>query len=298
MSLKQKIINLIFIVGPFFAIGYLVYRCWGSQWLSWVDAVIFVVSYLLTCAGISIGYHRFFTHRAFKTSPIMVAVLGVLGSMAVEGRVIHWVADHRVHHNFSDQEGDPHSPHLHGDGIIGQIKGLFHAHVGWFFKESPDFEEKYAKDLLADPVTKTVDRLFFPLALLSLLIPALIGYAVFGSFAGALSAFLWGGVVRMFLLHHVTFSVNSICHFVGRRRFKTKDQSRNVWWLALLSLGESWHHNHHAFPSSASHGLAKWEIDLSAVLISAMEKAGVVWDVVKITPELQAKRRAAAIISP
>jgi stearoyl-CoA desaturase (Delta-9 desaturase) len=293
MSLRQKITNLLALSIPFAAFIYAIVSLWGT-WVSTTDLVILAVGYFLTCLGISIGYHRYFTHRSFMTSRPLVLVMGILGSMAVEGRVITWVADHRQHHNFSDREGDPHSPHLHGDSLGGTLKGLFHAHMGWFFLDDHSADKgKYAKDLQADPVIRFVDRTFTYSVIASLALPFLAGFLVTGRLGGGLTALLWGGAVRIFLLHHVTFSVNSICHFIGRQDFKTKDESRNVWWLALFSLGESWHNGHHAFPSSAAHGLKRWQVDVTATLIDMLERVGLVWDVVRIKPELLAKRAAA-----
>ena len=293
MLLRQKITNLLALSIPFAAFLYAIVSLWGT-WVSTTDLVILGVGYLLTCLGISIGYHRYFTHRSFKTSRPLVLVMGILGSMALEGRVITWVADHRQHHSFSDREGDPHSPHLHGDGLAGTLKGLFHAHMGWFFLDDHNADkDKYAKDLLSDRVIRFVDRTFAYSVIASFALPFLAGWLITGRLGGGLTALLWGGAVRIFLLHHVTFSVNSICHFIGRRDFKTKDESRNVWWLALFSLGESWHNGHHAFPSSAAHGLKRWQFDATASLITMLERFGLVWDVVRIKPELLAKRAVA-----
>jgi stearoyl-CoA desaturase (Delta-9 desaturase) len=293
MLLRQKITNLLALSIPFAAFLYAIVSLWGT-WISTTDLVILGVGYVLTCLGISIGYHRYFTHRSFKTSRPLVLVMGILGSMALEGRVITWVADHRQHHSFSDREGDPHSPHLHADGLAGTLKGLFHAHMGWFFLDDHNADkDKYAKDLLSDRVIRFVDRTFAYSVIASFALPFLAGWLITGRLGGGLTALLWGGAVRIFLLHHVTFSVNSICHFIGRRDFKTKDESRNVWWLALFSLGESWHNGHHAFPSSAAHGLKRWQFDATASLITVLERFGLVWDVVRIKPELLAKRAVA-----
>ncbi|MBA2475667.1 MAG: acyl-CoA desaturase [Actinobacteria bacterium] len=268
---------------------------WGN-FITWRDVTILVVGYLLTCLGISVGFHRLFTHRAFETSRPLRYGLAALGSMAVEGSVITWVADHRKHHNFADREGDPHSPHVgRGDGVREALAGLFHAHVGWLWGDQAHADERrYAKDLLADRGLVWVTRLFFPLVGLSLLLPFAAGWALGGTLGAGLQALFWGGLIRIFLLHHVTWSVNSVCHFVGRRRFQVRDESRNVWWLALLSLGEAWHHNHHAFPSSAFHGLKRWEIDVSGLLIALLARLGLVWKVVRIAPELQARRELGA----
>jgi len=222
------------------------------------------------------------------------AVLAVLGSAAIEGPVISWVADHRKHHTFADQEGDPHSPHVdHGVGWRGAFKGLLHAHVGWLFIHTQrGLRRRYARDLVDDPVVSFVDRKFFVWAVGGLLLAFALGWAIGGSLYAGLTGLLWGGAVRMLVVHHVTFSINSLCHFFGRRRFDTDDESRNLLWLAPFSFGESWHNNHHAFPTSAEHGLRKWELDPSALLIRALEKVGLVWDVVRVDREHQERRAA------
>jgi stearoyl-CoA desaturase (delta-9 desaturase) len=261
--------------------------------LRWPDLVVLAVTYTLTGLGITVGFHRLFTHRSFKTSPAMRGLLGAFGSAAVEGPLIEWVSNHRKHHQFSDQPGDPHSPHVdHGVGWRGALKGLFHAHVGWIFNgDAMADEQRYGKDLLADPVARFVDRMFVLWVLAGLAFPFGLGYALTGTLAGALTGLLWGGAVRMFLLHHATFSINSLCHYFGSRRFATDDQSRNVLWLALPTLGEAWHNNHHAFPTSARHGLRWWQLDPSAWLISGMERIGLVSDVIRISPERQLTAR-------
>jgi stearoyl-CoA desaturase (delta-9 desaturase) len=207
----------------------------------------------------------------------------------VEGPVIEWVANHRKHHCCSDQPGDPHSPHLeHGPGWRGALAGLYHAHIGWIFRgDALANRERYAKDLLEDPVVSFVDRTFLLWVLVGLAFPFLLGCALTGSVVGGLTGLLWGGAVRMFCLHHATFSINSLCHFFGRRRFETADESRNVFWLALPTLGEAWHNNHHAFPTSARHGLRWWQLDPSAWVISALRRTGLAWDVVSVAPERQ-----------
>ncbi|HWF23826.1 MAG TPA: fatty acid desaturase, partial [Solirubrobacteraceae bacterium] len=215
-------------------------------------------------------------------------LFAVLGSMAVQGPAIDWVADHRKHHTFADEDGDPHSPHAgQGAGLRGMIRGLWHAHVGWLFETHGQASSKrYAADLLADGGMRRINRNFPVIALCGLVLPFLLGFAISGGAVRAgLSALLWAGLVRIFLVHHVTWSINSICHFFGSRRFHTDDMSTNVFWLALPSLGEAWHHNHHAFPRSAFHGLRWYELDPSGWLILAMQKSGLAWDVVRVSPE-------------
>jgi stearoyl-CoA desaturase (delta-9 desaturase) len=280
---------------PFLALGYAVWHSWQGL-LRWSDVVIFVVAYLLTGLGVTVGFHRLFTHRSFKTTKPVTAALAILGSAAIEGPVTAWVADHRKHHDFSDQLGDPHSPHVeHGHGFRGELRGLFHAHVGWLFIHTHrGAKDRYARDLRADPMMMTIDRLFLVWALGGLGVCFLAGWALGGSVHAGLTGLLWGGGVRMLVVHHVTYSINSICHFTGRRAFKTPDESRNVWWLAPFTFGESWHNNHHAFPTSASHGMRHWQFDPSAYVIWTLEKLGLAWDVVRITPERQAAKSAAS----
>jgi stearoyl-CoA desaturase (delta-9 desaturase) len=255
-----------------------------------LELALMVSLYVVTCLGVTLGYHRMFTHRAFESSRVFRAIIAVLGSMAVEGSVITWVADHRKHHTFTDQEGDPHSPHLAGPGFWGAVKGLWHAHLGWLFETVGTAErERFAADLLRDGVLRVIDKLFFVWVGLSFAIPFAMGWLIGGGLGAALTALLWGGLVRVLLLHHVTWSINSVCHFFGRKRFAIDDESRNVFWLAPLSMGEAWHHNHHAFPTSAFHGLSPWErvADPTGLLIALLEKLGIVWNVVRVSPERQ-----------
>jgi stearoyl-CoA desaturase (Delta-9 desaturase) len=282
----DRVANVVVTVVPLALVGVAAWLAWGGT-LHWHDLVVLVVSYVLTGFGVTVGFHRLFTHRSFRTSRLMRALFGALGSAAIEGPVIEWVANHRKHHRYSDAPGDPHSPHFdaHG-GWRGALGGLFHAHVGWIFNgDDMASEERYAKDLLGDPVVSFIDRTFLVWVLAGLAFAFGLGVALSGSISGGLTGLLWGGAVRIFLLHHATFSINSLCHFFGRRRFVTGDESRNVALLALPTLGEAWHNNHHAFPTSARHGLRWWQIDPSAWLINGLERAGLVWDVVRVSPE-------------
>jgi stearoyl-CoA desaturase (delta-9 desaturase) len=281
-------------VVPVGLVAFAMWSAWGGA-LHWPDLVVMVVTYALAGLGITVGFHRLLTHRSFKTSRPVTALLAALGSAAIEGPVIEWVANHRKHHQFSDQPGDPHSPHVdHGGGWWGALRGLFHAHVGWIFGDDAlASEERYAKDLLADPVVRFIDRTFVVWVAAGLAFPFALGYALTGSVIGGLTGMLWGGAVRIFLLHHATFSINSLCHYFGRQGFATDDQSRNLLWLALPTLGEAWHNNHHAFPTSARHGLRWWQLDPSAWFISGLERVGLAWDVVRISPERQQAKRAA-----
>jgi stearoyl-CoA desaturase (delta-9 desaturase) len=278
-------------VVPFLALGVAGWQAWGSA-LRASDLLLFVVLYVATALGVTVGFHRHFTHRSFKTTRPVRVILAVLGSAAVEGPVISWVADHRKHHAFSDRDGDPHSPHVgHGGGWRGTLHGLLHAHIGWLFiHDQRGKRSRYAPDLLADPAVRFVDRTFLVWVLAGLALPFVLGYALGGSLTAALTGLLWGGAVRLLVLHHVTFSINSLCHYFGRRRFATGDESRNLAWLALPSMGEAWHNNHHAFPTSAAHGMRVWEIDPSALVIRALEVTGLAWDVRRIPRERQAQR--------
>jgi stearoyl-CoA desaturase (Delta-9 desaturase) len=262
------------------------------------DLAIFAVMYVASAGGVTIGFHRLLTHRAFETRRWMRYTFAILGSLSVQGPVIDWVADHRKHHTFTDEDGDPHSPHAgQGAGLAGMLRGLWHAHVGWLFETHGQASSKrFAPDLLEDRGMRRINKGFPLIALYSLLVPFLLGLALSGGSLvdGGLSALLWAGLVRIFLVHHVTWSINSICHFFGRRRFETDDESTNVFWLALPSLGEAWHHNHHAFPRSAFHGLRWYELDPSGWAILALEKLGLAWDVVKVSPERAADKLADA----
>lgn len=254
------------------------------------ELTILAVGYLLAGLGITVGYHRLFTHRSFQTFSCIRYAFAILGQLAVQGNVVSWAANHRKHHQFADRSGDPHSPHAdRGEGFVEGARGLWHAHTGWLFDPAATADpNRYAKDLLEDRGLRVIAWLFAPMVLLSLAVPALVGWAWIGGRYGFLAGLVWGGAVRIFLLHHVTWSINSICHYWGRRRFAVRDESRNVWWLAWVSFGESWHNNHHAFPSSAFHGLTRAEIDPGGWLIRALEGSGLAWHVVRIPPHRQA----------
>jgi stearoyl-CoA desaturase (Delta-9 desaturase) len=278
---------------PILALGIVAWQVWSS-WLGWSDVIVFAIMYIATGLGITVGFHRLFTHRSFKTGKAVRAILAALGSAAIEGPIISWVADHRKHHNYSDKPGDPHSPHVdHGHGVKGALKGLLHAHVGCLFIHTErGLKSRYAPDLLKDPVVSFINRTFVLWVAAGLIVPFFLGWAIGGSLATALTGLLWGGAVRMLVLHHATYSINSLCHFFGRRRFETGDESRNVWWLSFFTFGEAWHNNHHAFPTSARHGLSRWNFDPSAWVIWALEKTGLAWDVVRIPPDRQAAKLA------
>jgi stearoyl-CoA desaturase (delta-9 desaturase) len=291
MTRTEKAANLGAVVVPFLATILAIVLLWNS-FVAPADLAIAAAMYLLTAIGITVGFHRLLTHRSFQTSKPVEYAFAILGSMAVQGPTIAWVADHRKHHAHTDEEGDPHSPHVGPDGgVRGVFAGLWHAHTGWLMSTQGRADwKRYAPDLYEDDGIRTISRQFVPLVLASLAVPALAGYVISGTIVGALTGLLWGGLVRIFFVHHVTWSVNSVCHFLGTRRFDTDDRSTNVFWLALPSLGESWHHNHHAFPRSAVHGLKRWEPDPSALIITAMEKLGLARNVIRISPERQAER--------
>jgi len=284
--------NLVVTVVPIGLLAFAVWRDWGGA-LRWQDLVVMAIGYSLTAAGVTVGFHRLFTHRSFKTYLPIRALFAVLGSAAVEGPLIEWVSNHRMHHRFSDRPGDPHSPHVgHGTGWSGAFRGLLHAHVGWLIVKSPKAQrEQYAPDLLADPVMDWIDRTFVLWVLLGLAAPFGLGVALTGTVVGGLTGLLWGGAVRILLLHHATFSINSLCHFFGRRSFGTTDRSRNLAWLALPTFGEAWHNNHHAFPTSAHHGLTRWQLDPGGWLIDGLEHVGLAWSVVRIAPATQNAKR-------
>ncbi|MGZ4267576.1 MAG: acyl-CoA desaturase [Solirubrobacteraceae bacterium] len=276
MTLLERRITITAVVVPFLAFIAAIVLLWGGV-VSWRDLAIFAVMYALVGFGVTIGFHRLLTHRSFEAPTGVRVTLAILGSMSVQGAVIHWVADHRKHHAFTDEEGDPHSPHTHGgEGWRGVLGGMWHAHTGWLFDRGQRTSaRRFAPDLKNDPAIRFVDRYFLLWVLLGLAIPFAAGVALSGgSLAAGLTALLWGGLVRVFVLHHATWSVNSVCHMYGKRPFVTEDESRNNWVVAFVSLGEGWHHNHHAFPTSARHGLQGRQFDPSYVIIRAMEKVG------------------------
>jgi stearoyl-CoA desaturase (Delta-9 desaturase) len=277
-SLRERIALASFIGVPFIAFLAAVPIAWGG-WLGWSDVVITMTMYALTLHGVTVGYHRLFTHKSFKPNRAVKVVLAVLGSMAIEGPVIRWVADHRKHHKYSDRDGDPHSPWRYGNSLLGLTKGFIWAHMGWLFDSEQTPIDKYAPDLAKDRDLVRISRMFWMWVLVSILLPPVAGFLLTWSWQGALTAFFWGTVVRIGLLHHVTWSINSICHVVGERPFRSRDRSGNVWWLAIPSGGESWHNLHHADPTSARHGVKRWQVDSSARIIWILEKLGWVREV-------------------
>jgi stearoyl-CoA desaturase (delta-9 desaturase) len=295
-SALERRITVFAVVVPFLGFVTAIALLWGSG-VTWLDLAILAVMYVLVGFGVTIGFHRMLTHRAFETKPWLRATFAILGSMSVQGAVIHWVADHRRHHAFTDEEGDPHSPHTHdAEGVRGVLTGLWHSHMGWLFEGQRTSAKRFAPDLRKDPTIRWVDK-YFPLwALLGLAIPFVAGFALSGGslFAG-FTAFVWAGLVRVFLLHHATWSVNSICHMYGSRPFAIEDESRDNWLVAMVSLGEGWHHSHHAFPTSARHGLRRFQPDPSYAVIRTLEKAGLVWNVKRPKDEQIAAKRIGAV---
>jgi stearoyl-CoA desaturase (Delta-9 desaturase) len=294
---RDRIITGTVTAVPFIALLVAAWQLWNDA-LRWSDLIVFAMCYVATGLGVTVGFHRHLTHRAFKARRWVRGTLAILGSAAIEGPVVSWVADHRKHHAFADKHGDPHSPHVdHGHGWQGALKGLLHAHVGWLFIHTHrGAKKRYAPDLLADPLIRFIDRTFLLWAMVGLLVPFGLGYLIGGSVYAALTGLLWGGAVRMLVVHHVTYSINSLCHFFGRRSFPTDDESRNLLWLSPLTFGESWHNNHHAFPTSYAHGLRWWQLDPSAGVIWALEKLGLAWDVVRISRERQARKATGAAV--
>jgi stearoyl-CoA desaturase (delta-9 desaturase) len=274
----EQVALTLFVVLPFVAVLASGFVVWGNG-LSWTDLGIAYGMLLVAGHGVTVGFHRYFTHGSFKAKRPLRIALAVAGSLAIEGPVIRWVADHRRHHAFSDKPGDPHSPHEYGEGVGALLKGLWHAHVGWLFDPEQTSLEKYAPDLLDDPDMVRVHKAFPWLVAVSLLVPAFLGLALTQSLGGMLTAFFWGSLVRVFVLHHVTWSINSICHTFGARPFKTRDKSTNFWPLAIISMGESWHNLHHADPTAARHGVDRGQLDSTARLIWLFEKAGWAYDV-------------------
>ena len=290
-TLANRVTTLIGVLGPFIGLLIAMYGLWGWGF-SWVDLMLLVVMYLASGLGITIGYHRLFTHRSFTTFRPVAVLLGVLGSMAVEGPLLRWVATHRCHHRHSDEKDDPHSPNHFGGGVFGVIAGWWHAHMGWIFETKSTDLTHFVNDLRSDKLLRGVSRLFPVWVLLGFLIPAVLGGVITQSWTGALLGFLWGGLVRVFIVHHATWSINSVCHLWGRRPFDCRDESRNNFLCGVLAFGEGWHNNHHAFPSSARHGLRWWEFDMSYTVIRGMELVGIAWRVRRPSPAKIAARRA------
>jgi stearoyl-CoA desaturase (delta-9 desaturase) len=277
-SRTETFLVKLFAVVPLLALAAAVPFAWGWG-LGWTDVALTAGFYVLTGLGVTIGFHRYFTHGAFKAGRGLRIALAVTGSMAMQGPVIGWVADHRRHHAFADRDGDPHSPWRYGTSAAALAKGFWHAHMGWLFDREKTNAQRFAPDLLADRDVVRIDRWFPALTVVTLLAPALIGGLVTMSWWGALTAFFWASLVRVAVLHHVTWSVNSLCHLIGERPYAARDKSANFWPLAIASMGESWHNSHHADPTGARHGVRRGQLDMSARLIWLFEKLGWVTDV-------------------
>jgi stearoyl-CoA desaturase (delta-9 desaturase) len=287
----QRRITLLMTLAPLGAVVWAIVALWGHG-LSTTNFWIMTGFYVFCVTGVTVGLHRYFTHKAFRAVRPIRWLLGVAGSMAVEGDLISWVAAHRRHHAYADQEGDPHSPHLiDTPGLKGTLQNLWHAHVGWLFDPEKTDKERWAPDLVKDPMISRISRRFPLFVVLSFTLPPVIGLALTGSLHGMWTAFVWGSLVRIFVLHHMTWSINSICHFYGRRPYDTDEESRNVWPMSVLSFGESWHNNHHAFPSSAYLGLHWWQVDLGGYTIRALKWLGLVRDVRRPTDEQRKAKR-------
>lgn len=279
LTALQRRMALITVLVPFLGILLAMLMLWRTEQLLASDLSLLVVMYLLTFVGITVGFHRHFAHRAFQAKPAVRLILGILGSMAAQGPVLFWVSTHRRHHSHSDQDGDPHSPHLYEEGFWGELVGLWHAHLGWLFRAEITNSAYFAKELFRDSVVMTLNKRYFTWIGLGLVIPLVVGGLWQLSWQGAWHGLLWGGLVRLFLVHHATWSINSLTHLYGKRAFATRDHSTNNGWLAIPTLGEAWHNNHHAFPSSAVFGLERHQIDIGAWVIKGLEATGLAWDV-------------------
>ncbi|QES45085.1 acyl-CoA desaturase [Streptomyces venezuelae] len=285
-------VTALIVILPFVGLGLAAWLLWG-RFVGPLDMVLAAVFYVITGFGVTVGFHRGLTHGSYRAVRPLRMVLAVAGSMSFQGDVIGWVATHRRHHAFTDRPGDPHSPYRYGTRLLGQLRGLMDAHVGWLFRNEATSAERFAPDLLADAAIRRVTRAFPALCFLTLALPFGLGWAIGGSWPAGVTALLWAGLVRIALLHHVTWSVNSLCHLIGSRPFRTRrhDRATNLWPLALLSFGESWHNVHHADPTSARHGVDRGQIDPSAVVIRLFERAGWAYDVRWPTPDRIAARR-------
>ena len=286
----HKIAVLALTILPFVGVILTIIFAWGRG-ISLTSLLLFLGFYFITTVGIGVGYHRLFTHKGFQIKPWLKAILALSGSFALQGPVIRWVADHRRHHAFSDRPGDPHSPHLHEDeSYLSMVKGLWYSHIGWMFDSEETTAKKFAPDLLKDKMIVMLDRYYWLWIVLTFALPGLLGLLITGTFTGFLEGVLWGGVVRVFFLHHVTWSINSVCHVFGRRPYKTRDESRNNAIFGVLAFGEGWHNNHHAFPAAAVHGFHWWQVDLNGFMIWLFEKMGWVWNVTRVTEEQKSRR--------
>jgi stearoyl-CoA desaturase (delta-9 desaturase) len=287
ISLAVRLAVLFAIIAPLLAVAATPFMVWGWGF-RWTDLGLLLSLYVLTALGITVGYHRLFVHRSFETNIEVKFVFAVLGSMAGQGPLLKWVAMHRRHHQHADKAGDPHSPHVHDNGVLGVLRGIWHAHIGWLFDPEPPDLDRYVQDLSRSRALRAASALFPLWIALGLLIPAAFGGLMTGTWTGVVTGLIWGGLVRIFLVHHVTWSVNSACHVWGLRPYRSNDESRNNAVFGVLAMGEGWHNTHHAFPTSARHGLRWWQIDVSYWVIWTLARLGLAWDV-KL-PSIQAQR--------
>ncbi len=256
------------------------------------DLITLAVLYVATTLGVTAGFHRLFAHHAYKAAPPLKAALAIFGCMAAQGTLVYWVATHRRHHQFSEGEGDPHSPYTFEGKRLGKLRGLWHSHLGWMLDSRMTNTVKFAKDLIRDPLIARINALYLVWVALGLVIPALIGGLATMSWTGALTGLLWGGFVRMFLAHHAMWTSGSTAHIFGTRPFATRDKSTNNALLALPNLGEAWHNNHHAFPSSALFGLNWWQVDIGGLFIRGAARIGLVSDIRRPTARMIAEKKA------
>jgi stearoyl-CoA desaturase (Delta-9 desaturase) len=287
----SQVVTLIAVVVPPLGLVSAIGLLWGVGF-HWVDLALFVGLYVVCAFGTTIGFHRYFTHKGFEARAPVKALLAILGCMTMQGPVTQWVTDHRKHHALSDQPGDPHSPHVgHGEGAWGALRGFVHAHVGWMFTNlGMEQGREYGRDLYEDKLVRAIDRMYLLWVVLTLGIPFAIAYAVGGTWEAGVEGLVWGGLIRIAAYQHATFSVNSICHMFGRQDYRSRDEARNNWVVAVLVFGEGWHNNHHAFPVSARHGLTRRQIDLSWLVIRTLERLRLVWNV-KVPDAAQLERR-------
>jgi stearoyl-CoA desaturase (delta-9 desaturase) len=293
----ERLITLLAITIPLLGVIAAPFFVWGWGF-GWTDLGLFLGMSLFTTLGVTVGFHRLFVHRSFATYPWIMFILAILGSMAVQGSLFQWVGLHRRHHRYSDQTNDPHTPHHHGPGVIGLLKGFWHAHIGWFFAPNPPDLDHYIKDLATSRSLRVASAFFVLWVALGLLIPAGIGGIVTDSWRGFWTGLIWGGLVRIFLVHHVTWSVNSACHLWGMQPYVSNDMSRNNVVFGILGMGEGWHNTHHAFPTSARHGLRWWQLDISYWCIRTLALMGLAWDLKIPTKETQATKRKSLDQSP
>ncbi|WP_293093445.1 acyl-CoA desaturase [Moorena sp. SIOASIH] len=273
------------IVVPFVGSSVALGLCW--QWgIGAVEVGLLVVMYILTITGVTVGFHRYFSHKAFETKPPIRIILAILGSMAAQGSVINWVATHRRHHQYSDQPGDPHSPHFHEEKSLSKLHGLWHSHLGWMMNSKLTNYGLFAKDILREPILLKINQQYLTWVILGLAIPAALGGVLTWTWLGVFKGFLWGGLLRLFLVHHAYWYIGSSCHTIGSRPFDTRDKSGNQIWAAIPTFGEAWHNNHHAFPNSARFGLQWWQIDFGSWIIRCLELVGLAWNLKVPTPEI------------